>query len=294
MLSRLRAARGSIVALFQAAPRRVYSLDHVAEILRQHRSAWGLPRSTSLAIFLDFLLSDTHLRRYRLAHSKGGEMVRYTWGYPSRYEMALSRAPGGYLSHGTAAFLHGLTESVPAVLYVNREQTPKGGSNRDLTQEALNRAFSCRQRASTATVKFNDSLITLLSGKHTNRLGVNTVPGPAEENLRATSLERTLIDIVVRPAYTGGIGEVLEAYRRARGRGDPSVLLKTLLKLAHLYPYHQSVGFLMEQTGWGEDAIAPFRRLGLSFDFFLLHGEADTAYDPTWRLRYPTQISVSR
>src|SRR5882672_4945604 len=46
--------------------------------------------------------------------------------------------------------------------------------------------------------------IVLLSGKHTGRLGVTKTLGPQGEQLELTDLERTLIDIAVRPTYAGG------------------------------------------------------------------------------------------
>jgi hypothetical protein len=289
--ARLREGKRRISALFESSPRRVYSEGEIGALLDEHRAAWGLARRTTLEAFVDFLLSDTHLRRHRLVSSKQREVVRYAWRYPSLFEMALSLTPGGYLSHATAAFLHDLCENVPDTIYVNREQSPKPSPGQDLTQEALNLAFSRPQRASRTTFRFRDKDITLLSGKNTNRLVVDEMTGPGGEILQATSLERTLIDIVVRPAYGGGVEAVLQAYRRAKDRGNSHSMLKTLRKLDYVYPYHQSVGFLMERSGWDRESLSPFRELGLSFDFFLAHGVERTAYDTSWRIHYPAQLS---
>lgn len=48
--------------------------------------------------------------------------------------------------------------------------------------------------------------------KKTNSIdvGVKTI-----KKIRVTDLERTLIDIAVRPAYSGGVFEVLEAFKNA-------------------------------------------------------------------------------
>jgi hypothetical protein len=84
------------------------------------------------------------------------------------------------------------------MIYVNKEQSPKDSSG-DLTQAGIDRAFSTKQRTSGFQLHHGRTTITLLNGKHSGRLGVVTMQGPNGEPLEVTDLERTLIDIVVRP-----------------------------------------------------------------------------------------------
>ena len=49
----------------------------------------------------------------------------------------------------------------------------------------------------------------------TNALGVIEIQGSEDETLKVTGIERTLIDIAVRPVYAGGVFEVLKAYKLA-------------------------------------------------------------------------------
>ncbi len=131
------------------------------------------------------------------------------------------------------------------------------------------------------------SSVILISGKNTNRLGVEEIAGPASERLQVTNLERTLIDIVVRPAYALGISQVLEAYRAAKDRMSVDLLFDILKKLDYLYPYHQPIGFLMQKAGYPENSYAKLRGLGLSHDFYLAHGLQKPEYSKDWRLFYP-------
>jgi len=113
------------------------------------------------------------------------------------------------------------------------------------------------------------------------------VPGPAGELLDATKLERTLVDVAVRPVYAGGVHKVLEAYRAARERISVNLLMATLKNLGHLYPYHQAIGFYLERAGYDERALDLARRPGLEFDFYLAHGMKDTEFSTDWRLTHP-------
>jgi hypothetical protein len=208
--SRLKIAKPAIVAFFERSEKRVYSPAELRKIFGIHRYDWQLPRSTTETQFIAFLLAATSLRSVGLqgsaAHSK-----RYVWGKASPYELALSLRTSAYLSHGTAMFLHGLTEQISTTIYVNQEQSPKPEPSGRLSQESVDLAFSRTQRESTLAYSFDHHKALILSGKHTADLEVGSIAGPEGELLRATKLERTLIDIVVRPVYAGGVYQVLEA-----------------------------------------------------------------------------------
>jgi len=174
---------------------------------------------------------------------------------------------------------------LPKTVYVNAEQSekPRGGS---LTQEGIKRAFAARQRQSNYSIPYGDSKFVLINGKHTARLEV----GPmvvGGETLQVTKLERTLIDIVVRPAYSGGVYQVLDAYRRAKDRLSVGTLVATLKKLDYVYPFHQAIGFYMQRAGFDAKRCARLKKLGLEFDFYLAHDMRQTAFNREWRLFYP-------
>ena len=116
------------------------------------------------------------------------------------------------------------------------------------------------------------------------------VKAPGGEEVPTTGVARTLTDIVVRPAYAGGIVQVLEAYRGAKGRVDASEIVRVLRKLDYIYPYHQAIGFLMERAGYPPKEWLKLRRLGTKFDFYLIHGMKKPKHDPKWRLFFPEGV----
>ncbi len=259
----------------------------LAALLRDNREEWRLPAGTGLRQFLEFSLRHTSLRRVELRSKDYRPITRYVWGDPSAFELALSIRGNAYLSHGTAVFLRGLSDEIPKVVYVNSEQSAKPRPAGELTQAALDRAFANQQRKSKLVFTHDDTRIIVLSGKNTGQLEVGTLEGPAGERLRVTKVERTLIDIVVRPAYAGGMTHVLQVFENARPRVSTNVLIATLKKLDYTYPYHQAIGFLMERAGYGSDVLSRLEALGLRHDFYLVHGMRETEFSRRWRLHYP-------
>ena len=293
-------ARVAIAAAFAAQSQTVFNKADLTRLIAANRSAWRLPNKP-LTSLIASLTEHTDLQRVDITRSTGKRkqladgveviqpviMTRWSWGEPSPYELALSIRPRSYLCHLTAVFLHGLTDQLPKTIYVNQEQTPKPRASSKLTQDALNRAFANKQRTSNLEFTYGDWRFVVLSGKHTEDLEVGRISGPSDEALRATKLERTLIDIVVRPVYSGGVPTVIEAYRAARDRVSVNTLRATLKKLDYVYPYHQAIGFIMERAGYDERQTERLRELGTEVDFYLGYGLKEPDYDPKWRLFFP-------
>ena len=285
------------VALRTAKPRIEETLDvlgphalkrrDLTDLFAQNRRSWGLPRELSFRRFLEFLLTQSKLQEVELQSEHYRSEFRYTWGKPSSYALALSLRNNSYLTHGTAVFLHGLNDQIPKRIYVNHEQSPKPQGGK-LTQEGLDRAFAGRQRQSNLSYSYEDYQIVIVNGKFTNRLEVSPLQVDGEK-LDVTRLERTLIDIAVRPAYAGGVIQILEAFAGAKERISVNTLIATLKKLDYVYPYHQAIGFYLERAGYPESQWSKLMKLGMSFKFYLTHDlPIDKKFDATWQLYYPS------
>jgi predicted transcriptional regulator of viral defense system len=287
-LSRLTVAKDDILRYFKESPKKVYSEAELSGVLVEQHTFWRLAKRTTTTEFANFLAKQGELRpRVFRSENYNREVKRYSWGEASAYELALSLRPRGYLSHATAVALHGLTDLIPKTLFLNVEQSPKPGAAGSLAQRGIDQAFSRKQRQSNLTYQLDDWAVTIVAGKNTDQLGVEEITGPLSEVVRVTNLERTLIDIVVRPAYAGGIFQVFQAYRAAKDQISTNRLVALLKKLNYVYPYHQAIGFLMQRAGYPAKPLELLRDLGIDYKFYLVHGIQKPEYDPHWRLFYP-------
>ncbi len=206
---------------------------------------------------------------------------------PTPYHYATSLRHGAYLCHASSMNILGLTQQIPKTIYVNKEQSQKPISKDPLRQESIDRAFSHSQRRSKYIFKIDNFQIILLSGKNSANTGVET---DDYLGLPRTCLERTLIDITVRPRYGGGVFQVAQAFEASIPTIDFKKLLRLLKKLNYKYPYHQSLGFYLEKAGAGENILSQLRNLGTDFDFYLDYSIASPKFDNSWRVYFPPGI----
>jgi hypothetical protein len=290
-ISAVRRAQQAIFSQMDSLPRKAFLLRDLRTILDTNRFSWRLPAYFSVADFIRFLKTG-QLTEVELKSDQYSNRTLYAWGNPSVYQVATAIHPEAYVCHLTAVFLHGLTEQIPATVYVNREQSEKPTSGSSLTQEAIDRAFSNAPRVSNYVFSLGDTRICIVSGKRTGGLEVGSLATPQGDTVPGTKLERTLIDIAVRPQYAGGVYQVLSAYRAARGKASSNTLLATLSRLKYTYPYHQAIGFYMWKAGFSSSALELMKTPGMQYDFYLANRIPEKAYVPEWRLFVPKGLET--
>jgi predicted transcriptional regulator of viral defense system len=275
-----------IVGYFDELPQKVFTRTEIDKILAENKDFWRLSGSTTVHQFIEFLLAGTKLRKTKFEFP-GRSINRYSWGETSVYELAASLAPDSYFTHYTAVYLPELTEQVPNVIYLNNEQPRKPSSSDGMTQAGIDAAFKRAVRVSNNIATYQDKKICRVNGMYTGKLGVTVMQEPAGGEIPVTDIERTLIDITVRPAYSGGVFEVRKAFQLAKGKASANKLAAMLKQLNYVYPYHQAIGFYLERAGYKEAAIKLFRKFDREYDFYLAHQMKETDYSKEWRLYFP-------
>lgn len=267
----------------------IVDIGNILQALLEENDNFNMPYYFSRKQFAEFLCHENILKLYEIKR-KDRTSKKYVFGELNIYQLALSLTNKSYLCHYTAVFLHGLTDNIPKVIYTNTElflKSPK--SDKDIEQSNIDRAFSRPMRTTNNKSYLDGIEIIILNGKNTDNLEVVEMD-IAGKLLPVTSLERTLIDIVVRPLYSGGVTEILNIYKNAKGKISTGRLLSTLTKLDYVYPYHQSIGFYMEKAGFDESTLKRIDKINKSKDFYLTYQMKDVSYSKKWKLYYPSYL----
>lgn len=272
---------------FDSLDRKTFLSTDIRKIYDHLSYEWKLPQRITYNKFLSLLLHiglvDTTFK------TPTGSKIVFSWKTDHDLTVMSGIKPRSYFSHLSAMFINQLTLQIPKTYYLNHEHSttfPKG----ELSQSAIDSAFSKDQRKSNDIYSNLGKKVIVVNGKKTNRLGVID---KKEEDIQYsyTDLERTLIDIAIRPAYSGGVFEVSNVYFDVKDKVDIDKLLSYLKKLDYLYPYHQVIGFYMELASYPETALEKLSR-NIDYDFYLTYNIRNKNYSDRWRLYFPKGLEL--
>ena len=264
---------------------RILSHTELQQVYRDNHASWNLPQSLSFAKFVEFAMEKGQLKKLRLEFPHRA-VISFTWSDVALVDVIQAKYPKGYFSHLTAMQHHDLTEQNSTILCFNVEQQLTGGGT-EPSQLGIDRAFKGKCRVTKNIVKVGEQSVRLLNGRNTGAMGVESIHDESPTQTRITNLERTLIDITVRPIYSGGVYMVALAFENAKHVSIPR-LAKYLQRLNYTYPFQQAIGYYLDRTGrYSNVELQPIRELGVDYDFYLDYGLKKTDYVEYWRLHVP-------
>ncbi|EKB54121.1 type IV toxin-antitoxin system AbiEi family antitoxin domain-containing protein [Bergeyella zoohelcum] len=201
------------------------------------------------------------------------------------FDIASIRSRKSYFSFYSALHIHNLTLQIPKQIYLTLERPSLVQSNSlELVQENIDRAFSKPPRATSNKRFYNNFTINFINAQHQNNIGIVSF----RNHYKISDLERTLIDISVRPFYAGGVTQVLEAFENAKDLLNTDKLYEYYSKMNYTYPYHQVIGFYLEKAGYEEkDYLKFLEHKQININFYLTYNILHKEFSDKWKLYYP-------
>jgi predicted transcriptional regulator of viral defense system len=286
--TKIEIALPAITAYFDNLPEKIFKLKELTGHFTNNRENWGLAQATTSKKFIEFLIENGKLKRSDFPFPYRHE-TRFYWGDIPLYELLLTLQKNCYFSHHSAMYLNELTNGIPKTIYLNHEQPARAQSGL-LAQKSIDAAFRNKPRISNNAITYDELNICMINGMNTNQRGVisKTVTHMQKKcNVRLTDIERTLIDITVRPIYSGGIDAVKLAYSLAKDRVSVKALRDMYIKLKYQYPFHQAIGYYLETANYPTSLVNLFQEMPIEFDFYLTNQMKETSYIEKWKLFVP-------
>jgi len=273
----------------------IFSLGELAAILDDIKKKITLPHSMTVRLF-SALLEPYGLTIIKAPY-KQYPIVRYLWKWneSSRdiyayYKFTQSAFPDAHFSHFSALFLHGLTEQVPKQLFIRTDLDRSSDHSSALTQDGIHKAFARPARPTTFRFTIDDVEVIRLWCKKSPSTSVMKLRIPSS-SFTVTTVERTLLDCMIRPGYAGGCSTVLDAFRSAQDTVTVTSLLRYLHDLNLLYPYHQVLGWYLDRSGFDPRQVAELDKLEKAFDFYADYALNNPIFDKRWRVYYPQELN---
>lgn len=265
-----------------------YTQRDIENIFTQNRQLWNIADYRNYKHFIKFLSKENILILDKLNHEHEKSLKQVLRKKKSsNFDVGLSIKKNGYLSNYSAMQLHEITLQIPKTIFVSYDKykvishTPKS----KLLQSSVDKAFGKPQRKTTQSYKseYNNTTYTFLQKKYlSNEVGIIN-----KGRYKVTDLERTLIDIAVRPAYSGGVFEVLEAFINSKEIINIELLDNYLNALDYSYPYHQLLGFYLNKAGIDQSRLSLLLNKKSNIDFYLTYNITNKKYDENWGIYYP-------
>lgn len=288
-------ATPQIMSYFEKNNFKAYTTNDIQNIFSSERLQWRIAQYRNYKHFITFLkdskilLMDTQDHE---ANNSEKQILRKKNATP--FDVGLTVKKNGYLSYYSAMQVHQLTLQIPKTVYISEEKYAdpyKLKSNEvELKQENVDKAFSKPQRVAAESYKskLDGFRYVYLQRKHTN-INIGIIK---RQDLTITDLERTLIDISVRPVYSGGAFEVLNAYKNAKSKINIDKINEYLTQLDYIYPYHQLIGFYLDLVGFSQKELKVFLDKKTNINFYQTYNLSNKKLNEKWGIYYPIGLEA--
>ncbi|MBC7540164.1 MAG: hypothetical protein H7281_15170 [Bacteriovorax sp.] len=214
---------------------------------------------------------------------------------PIQIANAFTHGHGHYLGNLTAMYFLGLTDQRPKSFYICNESLPATTEPFEYSVDKVKMSFMKSHRTTQRYFEYSDHQYYFLEKQFMNGVGIIDYilkdDELGETKIPMSNIERTFLDSIISPQYSGGITQVLESFK------DQKINIKELKKyydaLVPKYPYWQKIGFVLDLNTDNKSA-KEWRKLFFNEemkDFFLDKEYRSTwNYSEEWKIFYPKGI----
>jgi hypothetical protein len=201
-----------------------------------------------------------------------------------------------YISHYSALYWNELVAQKPTEYFISTEiQAHSNAKKNSINEGALRLSFMKGPRVTQYFGTFEGVKYYFIERAYCAQVGVIEKKIHRENKniiFHCTDIERTLLDSIISPHYSGGMGLISKAF--AKTKINISKLHKYYKELKLLYPYWQTIGFVIE-IAHGSSLANKWKELfgDPKIDFYFdRNARSDWNKSDKWRIFYPKGLET--
>lgn len=256
-----------------------YSLPDLRALLEKCKEKKLVSLSMKFGNFYDRLV-EIGLLSFSILFNDG-YLTRYSFHENIKDEkLLLSLKKSAFLSMSSSLNYQGLSSFRDDFVFISQEQSPKEHSHKiDLTQEAIDSAFEKDYRRTHKIGEYHNKHIVFLEPKNTRNFGVIDVNG-----ISVSSVNRALVEMIVNVQYFKSSRDVINVFSKIKDHIDVDEVFEVLEKFDFIYPYYQSIGYVLEEIGFSKKELHKFKERVSKFDFYTDKKQKNYKKIPYWKM----------
>jgi len=256
-----------------------YSLVELRELLTVLKDKQLTSQSMVFGKFYDQLVGIGLLSYSVLINDK--YLTRYSfYSNVSDVKLVLSLRKKSFLSMSSSLNYQGLSMYRDSFIFVSQEQSPKESYRKgNLTQEAIDKAFSKDYRRTHKVGEYNNKNIIFLDPKNTQEFAIIEVSG-----VRVSSINRALVEMVINVQYFRNSKELIRIFGEIKESINIDEVFNVIEHFNLIYPYYQCIGYILEEVGFTKQELIKFKENISNFDFYTDKNQKEYKYISYWKM----------
>lgn len=267
--------------LYTLNEKRFFSINDIANILDKLKEENLVSNSLSqndfyLKLLYDGLISHTITIR-------DVEKIRYTLNKEFNiYDFVYSLERNGFFSMFTSLNIQGFTNFRDNFIFISKERMQRVNfSSKNITQEAIDKAFSNKPRKTKAYNTIYNYNIVMLESNNTQGVGIINYNG-----YKVSSINRAFVEIISNIQYSKTPYDVIWEFRQLKDKLDINEIFKIIEKFDFIYPYYQLAGYYLEKIGFLKEELSRFFNNKTNLIFYTMKNKTNYDLDEYWGIKY--------
>ncbi|MFW3382896.1 hypothetical protein ACN2C1_04775 [Aliarcobacter butzleri] len=211
------------------------------------------------------------------------EKIRYTLNKEFNiYDFVYSLEKNGFFSMFTSLNIQGLTNFRDNFIFISKERMKRVNfKSKDITQEAIDKAFTNKPRRTKAYATIYNYNIVILESNNTQEIGIIKYKG-----YKISSINRVFVEIISNIQYSKTPDDVIYEFKNLKDKLDINEIFNIIEKFDFVYPYYQLAGYYLEKIGFLKEELSKFFNKKTDLIFYTVKNKEKYTLDEYWAIKY--------